>query len=207
MGIILTILGIFGLLLGNEVWWRRHEVANEFSRKFIHITVGSLVAFWPFYLSWGEIQLLSLAFLVVLSVSKYLHIFQAIHSVQRPTWGELYFAVSVSMITLLTHDKWVYAAAILQMSLADGLAAVIGMRYGKRRHYLVFGYPKSMIGTMTFFVVSIVVLIGFNYYGDKSLTPQFILGTTTLATIIENLAARGLDNLFVPLVVCLLLIH
>ena len=32
------------LLIANEIWWRRHERADEFSRKFVHIVAGSFVA-------------------------------------------------------------------------------------------------------------------------------------------------------------------
>ena len=90
MTLILTILTVFILLVANELWWRRKKVQDEFSRKFIHITVGSFVAFWPFFLDWNDIKLLSIAFIVVVLASKQLKVFQAIHSVQRPTHGELF---------------------------------------------------------------------------------------------------------------------
>src|SRR5665213_2636370 len=159
--LILTMLAVFVILVCNELWWRARVVHSEFSRKFVHITVGSFVAAWPFFLSWHEIEGLSLAFLVVVSASKFLKVFQAIHSVQRPTWGELFFAVSVGMVALITHNKWIYAAALLQMALADGMAAIIGVQYGNRQKYLVFGHPKSVAGTLTFFIVSIAILLAF----------------------------------------------
>ncbi len=74
MAVIFTVLAVFLVLLGSELWWRKHITHSEFSRKFVHITVGSFVAFWPFYLSWGQIRLLSLGFLIVVGISKYLHV-------------------------------------------------------------------------------------------------------------------------------------
>src|SRR5271165_3367094 len=130
MYIILTLLAVLTILLLNEVLWRKKTVHSEFSRKFVHVTVGSFVAFWPFYLTWSQIRLIGLAFLITVVASKVLNIFQAIHSVQRPTWGEAFFALSVILVTYITQNKWIYAAALLQMSLADGLAAVVGIRYG-----------------------------------------------------------------------------
>ena len=109
MDFVLTIVIVFVLLSFNELWWRRHTLHSELSRKFIHVTVGSFVASWPYFLSWHQIQLLSIAFLIVIAVSKYLRIFQAIHSVQRPTWGEALFAAAVGAVTLITHDKAIYA--------------------------------------------------------------------------------------------------
>lgn len=178
---------------------------EEFSRKFVHITVGSFVAFWPFFLTWTQIELLSLAFLVVIVVSKFLNLFEAIHSVQRPTWGEVFFALAVGLIALITHDKWIYAAALLQMSLADGLAAVVGTRFGGRYKYLVFSYPKSLVGTATFFVVSLAVLVVFNHWFNPALNPFMMVGISLLASLVENIGVKGSDNLLTPLLIALIL--
>jgi phytol kinase len=205
MALALTIVIIFVLLTLNEMWWRRHAVHSELSRKFIHVTVGSFVAFWPYFLSWHQIIFLSIAFLIVVAASKYFHIYQAIHSVTRPTWGEIYFAIAVGAITFITHDKAIYAAALLQMSLADGMAAIIGTRYGNRQKYLIFGNTKSVLGTLTFFIVSLLIIVGFLHYTQTHLAVSHMLGISAAACIIENFAVKGLDNLLVPLVVGLLL--
>jgi phytol kinase len=204
IALILTLIVVFLLLLGNELWWRRRVVHSEFSRKFIHVTVGSFVAFWPFFLSWNQIKGLSLAFLIVVGVSKYLHVFRAIHSVQRPTLGELYFALAVGAVAMVTHNKWIYLAAILQMSLADGLAAVMGIRYGKQS-YLVFGHRKSFIGSAAFFVTSWAILLGYAQWSGSSLGLLQLTGIASLATIVENVGVKGLDNLLVPLLIAALL--
>lgn len=205
MTLILTVLAVFLILLGSELWWRKHIMHSEFSRKFVHITVGSFVAAWPFFLSWNQIRLLSLSFLVVVGVSKYLRLFRAIHSVQRPTWGELYFALSVGLVTFITLNKWIYMAALLQMSLADGFAAVMGVRFGKP--YLVFSHRKSMIGSVTFFAVSLAILVAYSQLAAVHLNPAFIMAAAALAAVIENFAVAGLDNLLVPVVIALLLVR
>ncbi len=204
MVLILAILGIGLVLVGNELWWRRKASHSEWSRKFVHITVGSFVAFWPFFLSWQQIRWLSLGFFLVVGISKYLHVFRAIHTVQRPTWGELYFALAVGLTTVITHDKWVYMAALLQMSLADGLAAVIGVRYGKQS-YLVFGHRKSWTGSLAFFVVSLSILLVYSHLANTALNPLLAVSIAGIGTIIENVGVRGLDNLLVPLLVAWLL--
>lgn len=200
-----TVLGILTFLIANEVWWRRHRIHDEFSRKFVHIAVGSFVATWPFFLGWGQIELLSIAFFVVVGVSKYLHIFQAIHNVQRPTWGELFFALAVGTIALVTHNQWIYMAAVLQMSLADGLAAIVGVRYGKRTRYRVFGQDKSVIGTLTFLIVSIAILVGYSLQAPAVSFSIALIGISLAATLVENVGIQGSDNLLVPLIVAVLL--
>jgi phytol kinase len=201
MNILLTTLAVLALILIGEVWWRKQRLETEFTRKFVHISVGTFVAFWPFFLTWNEIRLLSIAFLIVVSISKQLKFFHAIHSVQRPTWGELYFALAVGGVTFITQDKWIYMAAVLQMSLADGFAAVIGTRYGQRYRYIVFGHAKSVLGTATFLVVSAAVLVGYAHGSNRHLTWDFIVDVAACASLIENIGVAGLDNLLVPVLV------
>ncbi len=198
---VLSILGVLGLLLVNEVWWRTHTVHSEVGRKFVHITVGSFVAFWPFFLSWTEIKFLSIAFLIVVGVSKYFHVFRAIHSVQRPTLGELFFALAVGAVALITQDKWIYMAALLQMSLADGLAAIVGASYGGSSRYLILQHRKSIVGTLTFVVVSAVLLVVYSMNSGSTLSVALILGLAAGAAVVENIGIRGLDNLLVPLLI------
>lgn len=202
---LVTVAVVLGLLIGCELYWRRHRLHGELSRKFIHITVGTFVASWPFFLGWGQIQLLSVAFLIVVSASKYLKVFQAIHSVQRPTWGELFFALAVGLTTLVHQNKYLFAAALLHMSLADGLAAIIGTRYGKASRYHVFGHAKSLVGSATFVVTSLLILAGYGLVAGVTLQPAILLVIAFSAAAVENIGVYGLDNLLVPLLVALTL--
>ena len=210
LALALTAVVVFVILLLSEYGWRRGYMTSEVGRKFVHITVGSFVAFWPFFLSWNQIRLLSLGFLIVVIISKYLHVFSAIHSVQRPTYGEVFFAIVVGALTFMTQSKGIYAAALLQMSLADGMAAIVGVEYGLKRQrggrYHVFKHRKTVIGTLTFFVISAALL--FAYSADTTrLDLGWALGLAAGATVLENLAVAGLDNLVVPLLIALVLSH
>lgn len=196
---------VFGLLLLSEWGWRKHWLHGEVGRKFVHVTVGTFVAFWPYFLDWTEIRLLSLAFFVVVLASMHLGVFKAIGSVQRPTYGEIFFALSVGLLTIITTSKGIYAAAILQMALADGFAAIIGGRFGTENKYHLYGRTKSLAGSTTFFVISLALLIGYSQFSDNGLIWQYILLGSLGATLLENIAALGFDNLLVPLAVGLLL--
>jgi dolichol kinase len=203
MNILLTLAVVAAALLLNEWWWhgRTH---GEVSRKFVHITVGSFVAFWPLFLSWRQIELLSAAFVAGVLVSQQLGIFKAIHSVQRPTWGEVFFGASVGLVALTTHNPAIYAVALLHMSLADGLAAIFGVKFGASNAYQVFGHRKSVVGTLAFAVTSALILAVFAWHQHIGFHLSFvplILG----AAIIENLAVRGFDNLLIPLLVAFVL--
>jgi phytol kinase len=201
----IAVLVVFILLCVSEMWWRQTKVHGEISRKFVHITVGTFVAFWPFFLSWHEIELLSIAFLIVVSVSKHLNILKAIHSVQRPTWGEVYFALAVGSVALIAQNRLIYMTALLQMSLADGLAAIMGMRYGKKQKYLIFGQVKSIVGSFSFMAVSYATLLVYSYASGLGINILALLLLAVGATLIENIGVFGLDNLFVPILIASML--
>lgn len=200
-----TVLAVLVLLVSSEIWWRRQRPSDEISRKFVHITVGTMAALWPFYLSWGQIAWLGIAFVAAVALSKYFNIFQAIHAVQRPTWGEICFALAVGGLTMITHDRWIYAAALLHMSLADGLAAIAGTRFGKRTRYMVLGHTKSIAGTATFFAMSVLILTWFDAVHSSQISVWLIAALAGAATVVENAGIWGLDNLMVPMLIALAL--
>jgi phytol kinase len=207
MALILSILAIGAVLAFSELGWRKHWLRGEIGRKFVHISVGTFVAFWPFFLSWTEIRLLSLAFLAVVSVSYFFKIFHAIHSVQRPTYGEVFFALTVGLLTFVTHSKGAYTGALLQMSLADGFAAIVGTSFGRDNKYHLLGHTKSIVGTATFLVTSLVILIGYSLMSTAGLPGPVIVFGAGAAALLENLAPFGLDNILVPLFIGVLLGH
>ena len=194
------LIGILMVLLLSEWLWRHHGLHPEYVRKFVHISVGSFVAFWPFFLQRPVIVGLSLAFITVVIAARHLNLFRAIRSVQRPTWGEVFFALAVGLLAYEAHSQWIYMIALLHMSLADGLAAVIGTRFGKSTAYHVFGYRKSVAGTMTFAVVSLFLLLGYVMLTHGTYSPWLLL-IACGATILENLAVHGFDNVAIPVLV------
>ncbi len=196
--IVLILLAIFVLLIINEFWWKHTNKISETNRKFVHITVGSLVAFWPFLISWQDIRYLSLAFIIVIIVSKYFNIFEAIHSVERPTIGEVFFAVAVGLTTYITNNKWIYLIAILQMSLADGLAAILGVKFGLKNRYKVFGQYKSLIGSLSFLTCAFLLLILYSSV-VSGISIILLFNLALFLTAIENIGVFGIDNLLIPI--------
>lgn len=197
--LFIVCLAVLSVLLAAEFGRRKHLFSNELGRKSVHITVGTFVAFWPLFLSWMEIMLLSMAFILVVVVSKYANLFKAIHTVQRPTLGEVYFAFTVGLLAYVTQDGWIYMAALLHMALADGLAAVVGVEFGKRTSYKVLGHTKSVLGSAVFFAISLAIIWGYTIVHDVTLIPLVFVGIAGVATLLENISFKGLDNLTVPL--------
>lgn len=204
IALALTVLVVFLLLCISELLWRLGDFHPEYTRKFVHISVGSFVAFWPLFLSRNQIVGLSVAFVAIVAITNYLGVFKAMRSVQRPTWGEVFFAAAVGVLALVAHGGWIYMAALLHMSLADGLAAIIGTKFGRRTRYHVFGHPKSLVGTVTFFIVSLAILNGYAFFTPADFSLWFV-PIALAATVIENLAIRGFDNLLVPVLIAVAL--
>ena len=204
MNLVISVIVVLTLICISELLWRVRDIDPEYTRKFVHISAGTFVAFWSLYLSRYQILLLSAAFVIVVVMSRYIRFFKAIHSVQRPTWGELLFAVAVGSLAFVADSHWIYSAALLIMSVADGMAAVIGMKYGKSNRYSVFGYDKSMAGTLTFFLISMIILTVSAIFTPGIFSVWFIV-IALVATVLENVSIRGLDNLLVPLLVAVML--
>lgn len=202
-------LGLVGaVLLVSEYLWRTKRVHSETSRKFVHIIVGTFISSWAFFMTKQQIQVLSLILLVGVLASMKLSIFSSVHGVKRRTWGEPLFAVSVGLVAMITSSEYIFAAAILHLSLADGLAAIVGVKYGEKSGYKVLGHYKTLLGTAVFFVTSLVITYWVVLNGPAAFEVHaaiLLLGLPVIATIAENLAVNGTDNIVVPVIVVLVL--
>jgi len=196
---------IFIILVTSEVLWNTKKLKGELGRKFVHITVGTFIAFWPFYMSFHTIQIISVALFVVVLGSRYLKIFQAVHTVSRKTWGDIMFAVGVGLAAIFTKSDWIFVAAVLHLSLADGLAAIVGKRYGKGSGYKVLGYTKSVVGTATFWLTSLLILVFVRQAGGITIAVSTFVWLPIACAAVENAGIYGLDNILVPLLVTLAL--
>jgi phytol kinase len=203
--LLIGLAGVCLLVIMGEYLRRVHLFHAEVTRKFIHITTASFIAFWPFFMTWKQIELISLLMFAGILISRYLHLFRAIHGVKRRTWGELFFAMSIGIAAVLSQSDWVFAAAMLIMGVADGFAALVGTLLDKTHRYKVFGHVKSYEGTVTFFVMSIIILFACSAIGHFPLSARGLLWLALLATLFENIAVAGTDNLFVPLIIVILL--
>jgi len=202
---VLALVVVLLILVLAEYLSRYKGVHSELTRKIVHVLVGVFVAFWPFFLSWGQIQVISLLFLVVVAVSVKLRIFGSIHAVSRNTMGEVLFALAIGILAFICTDPWVFAAAMLHLSLADGLAAVVGLAYGEHNSYRIFGRSKSIAGSLAFFFTSLAIIIWYLAFSGSELSVVSILVLPLAATAAENLSGEGTDNLVVPLLVALVL--
>lgn len=209
IGAIVGLGGVAAILFASEFLWRtRLFKGAETPRKLVHILVGVFIAFWPLFMSFAWIQVVSAFLFLAVYASKKYHVFRSIHSVRRPTYGELFFPLGVLIAAAFAESGWVYMAAVLHLSLADGLAALVGVNYVKQGGYKVLGQTKTLMGTITFyltslFIISATMLIDPASYGAN--VPYVILLLPIGTTLIENFGVYGTDNLLVPVAVITIL--
>ncbi len=203
-----SLFAIFGLLMTTEYLWRTKKITIEVSRKIVHMGTGVVVAFWPFYLNWTIVQLAALALFIVVLVSYKLHIFKSIHAIKRITLGEVLYPIGIGVAALLEPAPWVFAAAILHLAVADGLAAIVGVHYGKRTRYHLLSHGKSLVGSLTFFIVSFVIFVSATFFLSDHTIPNiygWFLWSALAVTFVENISWYGLDDITVPVSVIIIL--
>jgi dolichol kinase len=198
-------LVIAAILVLSELVWKKFGFQEELARKLVHITTGTFIAFLPFWVDYNWIKILALGFIVVNCINHFARIFPSILSVRRKSMGDILFGVGVLAVALFEPPAWLFAVSVLQVAISDGLAAVAGVTYGKKSgRYHLLGQPKSIIGSSTFLVSSMIILAltfaTVGYFADPiSMWPVVIMLPLLLACV-ENLAVFGTDNLALPLV-------
>jgi dolichol kinase len=194
--------GIAAILVLAEVLWRRKILKGEYERKLVHITAGIFIAFWPWLISWRAIQLLGVVILAGVLVNRKLKVLHSTNGLRMKFYSDCYYALAITVCAFLTTQKAFFAVAILTMALADGLAAIIGSTLGKNWGYKVLGQPKTIVGSMVFWLTSMcvlgagIVLIGstidFTHYA------LLIIFLPPTLTALENMAIYGTDNIVIP---------
>ncbi|NJM51679.1 MAG: hypothetical protein HC843_13095 [Sphingomonadales bacterium] len=131
-----------------------------------------------------------------------------LHQVDRPSYGEIYLALSVAFLFFRLEGQAVlYVLPLLVVTLSDTASALVGTAYGRMRFAVPDG-TKSVEGVIAFFVVTwICAMILLLLMSD---TPRInvIILSFLIAAFCATLEAdswRGLDNLLVPVGAHLLL--
>jgi phytol kinase len=205
--IALIFVFIFAL---TEILYRTTSIAPEWTRKLQHISVGLLASCFPWiFSSPREVLFLGLIMAALLLPSKKL--LTSMHSVQRHSLGELYFTLSTVILAFLTHglSPLFYFIPMLTLTCSDSLAALIGSTY-QRATYSIQGHVKSLEGSTVFFVstfltVHLPLLFLSTVNHLQSVVIAVVIAFVT--TLTEALSRKGIDNLLIPLMTFLLLVH
>jgi dolichol kinase len=210
LAIFACLVGVFAILVIGELLGQQKILRGDPQRKLIHIIVGCFIAFWPWFISWKAIAWIGVAMLAVVLLNHRVKLIDFHSSINRNTYGDIFFALAIIAAALITDDKIFFALAILIMSIGDSAANLIGQKYGgKQWRYKVFNHTKTVIGTMAMWFTSICILgVGLLFAHDLvsfSAYATLILVLPPILVVAENIGLLGADNLLVPLVVLLAL--
>ena len=111
-------------------------------------------------------------------------------------FGLVYYSISWTILAFFFYNQpWIIAVGIAAMSYGDGMAALIGEWFGKRK-YNISGDTKSFEGSLAMFLVLIVSLgIVLAYYHILPSSYLVIVAVALVATVFEGITPKGLDNL------------
>lgn len=217
IGLILSYIYAFGLLLIVEGIGKRLKWPIFITRKLIHIGAGmwiwGILYFFDHW-TWGSVPFAT--FIVLNYIFYRQQTFKAMDE-DSETLGTVYFATSITLMFALlwrtggAPDRVpVAAAAVMTMTWGDGLASLVGKRWG-RRPYTVFGHTRTWEGSSAM-ALSAFLSIGLTLWllSDSALSPHSVsiglaralwlaLVGSLVATLAESVSPAGTDNLSVPL--------
>ena len=207
---IVAVVGIGILLVLSEFLWRKKIIRGEYGRKIVHMTAGFYIASWPYFMDFITIQLIALFAMLTLLISRKFKVFHAIHDVKRRTYGELLYPVSILIIATLASADWIFSVAVLFIALADGMAALMGRKWGTKKYSYTIGKTnKTIVGTFAYEVFAcIALLIGLLIGGKETLlgSPFVVFVWLPLfCSFLEAVSPYGTDNITAPVVTVMLL--
>jgi phytol kinase len=212
----------FGALVAALTWYSvGASTPPETRRKLLHVGSGLLTLPFPFlFADLWPVLLLTGSTVLFLAGVKFLRpgrrrFGNILPAVGRTTFGELYFPAAVALVFWLSLGEHpiMFVVPVLVLSFADAGSAVIGKRYGTTRYGSA---NKTIEGSLAFAVVAfaciyvpLLVWHPSTSSGHPSTSSgqgagqiEAVLIAVTLAlavTLIEGVARRGRDNLFIPI--------
>ena len=217
IGVLLS-FGFVFLIMGIASLCDKLKIFNdEGSRKFIHIGVSNWWIVAMFVFQPHEYYFAIIPPLTFIGLNYLSYRFNLVKSMERATQssndlGTVYYAISLFIVTFiafysasLSTTHWLFnsaalsigALSILAMGYGDGLGAVLGQHIKSPKLYK----NKSIAGSLTMFLATFI--IGIIIF--PSLWYLMIL-IAFIATLVELLTPKGLDNLSVPLIIFFLLL-
>lgn len=189
---------------------------QDLSRKVVHVAAGSWLVFWLLYDSsdWTKYLNITASFLwSILLLQKGFAARpddQAVKTMTRTgdrrelLRGPLYFTIVMNLLGTAFYATPFALTAMGFLTWGDGLAPVVGTRFG-RHHYKIFS-NKTAEGSLTFFVLGLLGAALLNLLFGFQINFEFMVLCAVIATIVEGVSPKDLDNLLIPASIYLLYI-
>ena len=198
-----ALIGIYivFIFLISKLFKKIYPNNQELLRKIIHIGMGPLIPLAKFL----EVEQITAQYFAagisILIILNYIYkFFPIIEDIDRKSFGTFFYCLSLLILISLFWEKDPIAltAGFFIMSFGDGLAGLIGKNF-KSKSWTIFNQKKSIIGTTTMFLISILVLSTLGYINNINFN-YYYFGIAILATLLEQISIIGIDNLSVPII-------
>ena len=195
--ICIYLLSIFFL---SSIFQKGKQNEKELKRKVIHIGIGPLIPIAQFLKIDQNSALFFTGIITLMVLINYKYkLFPTIEDVERKSYGTLFYCLSLFILICLFWDKDPYAliTGFFIMTFGDGLAGLIGKSF-ESLSWIFFKQKKSLFGTLTMFLTSLLVVCSTGYAQQNSLNLNYFT-IAFLATILEQFSVLGIDNFIVPI--------
>ena len=189
-----------GFLLSRYARW-----GSEYVRKFIHILTSFIIIPAEFSIESPVYRIaVPVLFIFINAFAVSTDMISALGMKDRKrNLGLVLYPVSVSAVVLLeilgVIGPGSAVSGVLIMGLGDGLAAVVGTKWG-RHGYAVYGkYRKSIEGSLAMAMVTASCALFFT-----AMSLPYALLLALIMALVENLSPSTVDNVSVPLAAALL---
>jgi len=195
-----VLLYLFSIFLISIVFKKYNEDSKEIVRKIIHIGIGPLIPIAQFL---KIDQNSALIFTGIVSLMVFINynyrLFPTIEDIERKSFGTLFYCLSLFILIFLFWDKDPYAliSGFFIMTFGDGLAGLIGKSFNSKS-WIFFKQKKSLYGTITMFLTSLIVVCSIGYSQENNLNLNYFT-IAFIATLVEQFSVLGIDNLIVPI--------
>lgn len=206
IGILVSYIYIGLIIVFAKLFEKRDK---EISRKFIHIMLGNwwFIAMYFFTNVWSA-MFVPITFIVINYISYKKNIIGVMERDNQDGLGTVYYAISLLILVIISFGifKNTLMGLIpnLIMAYGDGLAGMLGKSI-KSKKYKLLDTTKSLAGSLTMFIVSAIFIIIYFIFLGKGIEFVFLgLLVALIATLIEAISIKGIDNISVPMIVVLL---
>lgn len=210
----LTFIYVFGLVAVMNFCVTSFNLPQDISRKLTHIGAGSLIVFLPLYndLHWSKyLNVTIFVVWIILLIQKGLFASDDDEAVKTMTRngnksellkGPLYFVIVATICGTLFYKTFPGIIAIATLGWGDGIAPIIGSRYGKLKYEVLSS--KSVEGSLSMFVAAFTASTFFVWLIiPTELDIVRILLLSAIATVVEACSPKEIDNLLIPTAVIL----
>ena len=198
--IALICIYIFLIFFLSWIFQKYKPNNNELKRKIIHIGIGPLIPIAKFLEIDQNSALFFTGIISLLVLINYIFkIIPTIEDVERKSYGTLFYCLSLFILIFIFWDKDPYSliTGFFIMTFGDGLAGLLGKTFNSRSWFFL-RQKKSLIGTLTMFLTSLIIVSSIGYAQQNSLNLNYFT-IAFIATLLEQISFLGIDNFIVPI--------